>query len=167
VFHVSIWGTWSFVWGGQSAPSPRGGEGTVPTAYNNTYRIMHHKLRNVSVRPHQVTHCVRTFDALLRNNLYWFLCDAHLHLTFLSVRFKCLMLFTNLHFSSIIQHSCMMETNCSSCWRIVSVFASHQYCFCVAKMNPVCIVYKPSIQKVRNRNGETLIAKSCFTIPEI
>ena len=28
--------------------------------------------RNVSVRPHQVSHCVRTFDAVLRNNLYRF-----------------------------------------------------------------------------------------------
>jgi len=31
-----------------------------------------------------------------------FLYDAHLHPTFLFDRFKCLMLFTNLHFSSII-----------------------------------------------------------------
>ena len=28
--------------------------------------------RNVSVRPHQVSHCIRTFDAVLRNNLYRF-----------------------------------------------------------------------------------------------
>ena len=27
---------------------------------------------NVSARPHQVSHCVRTFDAVLRNNLYRF-----------------------------------------------------------------------------------------------
>ena len=27
---------------------------------------------NVSVRPHQVNHCVTTFDAVLRNNLYRF-----------------------------------------------------------------------------------------------
>ena len=83
-------------------------------AYNSAYRIMHYIPRNVSVRPHQVSHCVRTFDAVLRNNLYRFLYDAHLHPTFLFGRFKCLMLFTNLHFSSIIQHSCM-ETKCSSC----------------------------------------------------
>jgi len=44
-----------------------------------------------------------------------FLYDAHLHLTFLLDRFKCLMLFTNLHFFSIIQRSCMVETKCSSC----------------------------------------------------
>jgi len=36
------------------------------------------------------------------------------HPTFLFDRFKCLMLFTNLHFSSIIQHSCM-EKKCSGC----------------------------------------------------
>ena len=36
-------------------------------AYNNAYRIMHYLPRNVSVRPHQVSHCVTTFDAVLRN----------------------------------------------------------------------------------------------------
>ena len=41
-------------------------------AYNNAYRIMHYIPRNVSFRPHQVRHCVRTFDAVLRNNLYRF-----------------------------------------------------------------------------------------------
>jgi len=41
-------------------------------AYNNAYRIMHDIPRNVNVRPHQVNHCVRTFDALLRNNLCQF-----------------------------------------------------------------------------------------------
>ena len=41
-------------------------------AYDNAYRIMHYIPRNVSVRPHQVSHCVTTFDALLRNNLYPF-----------------------------------------------------------------------------------------------
>ena len=38
----------------------------------NAYRIMHYIPRNISVRPHQVSHCVRTFDAVLRNNLYRF-----------------------------------------------------------------------------------------------
>ena len=41
-------------------------------AYNNAYRIMHYIPRNVSVRPHQVNHCVKTFDAVLKNNLYRF-----------------------------------------------------------------------------------------------
>ena len=41
-------------------------------AYNNAYRIMNYIPRNVSVRSHQVGHCVRTFDAVLRNNLYRF-----------------------------------------------------------------------------------------------
>jgi len=40
---------------------------------NSAYRIMHYIPRNVSVRPHQVTHYyARTFDSLLRNNLYRF-----------------------------------------------------------------------------------------------
>jgi len=41
-------------------------------AYNSAYRIVDYIPRNVSVRPHQVTPCVRTFDAMLRNNLYRF-----------------------------------------------------------------------------------------------
>jgi len=41
-------------------------------AYNNAYRIMHYIPRNLSVRPHQVSHCVRTFDAVLRNDLHRF-----------------------------------------------------------------------------------------------
>jgi len=40
-------------------------------AYSNGYQInMHYILRNVSDRPHQVNHYVRTFDALFRNYLY-------------------------------------------------------------------------------------------------
>ena len=41
-------------------------------AYNNAYQIMHYIPRIVSVRPHQVSHCVRTFDAVLTNSLYRF-----------------------------------------------------------------------------------------------
>ena len=102
-------------------------------AYNNTYQFMHYIPRNISVHPHQVNHCVRSFDALLRNNFYQIFMRCASSSNFFFVRFKCLMLFTNLHFSSIIQSSCMMETSCSSCWCIVSVFTSHQYCFCVVK----------------------------------
>ena len=88
-----------------------------------------------------------------------FLYDAHLHLTFLFDRFKCLMLFTNLHFSSIIQHSCM-ETKCSSCPWIVSEFASHQYCFCVAKTCGHCVHTKH--KKVRSA-GKVFCASHGWT----
>ena len=73
-----------------------------------------------------------------------YVCDVRLHPTFSFDYFKCVMLFTNLH-SSIIQCSCMMVTKCSSCWWIVSVFASHLYCFCIVKK---CVgnVYTWSIQ---------------------
>ena len=74
-------------------------------AYNNAYRIMHYMPRIVSVSrlsPHQVNNCVRTFDALLRNNFYLFLTAVNVHITSLSDCFKCMMLFTNLHFSSTI-----------------------------------------------------------------
>ena len=73
--------------------------------------------------------------------------NAHLHPTFLFDRFKCLMLFTNFHFSSIIQHSCM-ENKCSSCPWIVSEFSSHQYCFCVVKICGHCVHTKH--KKVRS-----------------
>jgi len=41
-------------------------------AYNDAYEIMHYIPRNVNVHPQQVTNCVRTFNVLLRNNLYRF-----------------------------------------------------------------------------------------------
>jgi len=54
-----------------------------------------------------------------------FLCDAHLHPTFLFDRFKCLMFFTNLYFSSIIHLSCMVESECSSCSWVVCGHCVH------------------------------------------
>jgi len=50
---------------------------------------------------------------------------VYLHLTFLSDLFNCLMLFTNLHFSSIISCSCTTVTNWYSCWCAIPVYASH------------------------------------------
>ena len=41
-------------------------------AYKNAYRNMCYILRNVGVRPHQVNHYVRTFEALFRKYLYGF-----------------------------------------------------------------------------------------------
>ena len=69
-------------------------------ACNNAYRIMRCIPRDqLSVRPYQVSHFVRTFDALLRNNLYrFFICCAissnflYDRFNFLYDRFKCLML---------------------------------------------------------------------------
>jgi len=60
--------------------------------------------RNVSGCPHQVNHRVTTCDALLRNmkQPVLVLKSYVFYLTFLSNLFKCLMLFTNLHISSII-----------------------------------------------------------------
>ena len=60
--------------------------------------------RNVSGCPHQVNHHVTTCDALLRNmkQPVLVLKSYVFYLTFLSNLFKCLMLFTNLHISSII-----------------------------------------------------------------
>ena len=61
--------------------------------------------------------------------------------------FKCLMLFTNLHSSSVIQCSCMVETECSSRSWVVSVFESHLYCFCVVKICGHCIHTKQKKSK--------------------
>jgi len=124
---------------------------------------MHHIPRNVSVRPHQVNHCVKTFDAMLRNNLYRFFKRCASSSNFSFVRFKCLMISTNLHSSSVIQSSCMMETNCSSCWCIVLVFASHQYCFCVAKRKNVCAVYKNQAYKKRSA-VKMLCSSQCWLL---
>ena len=38
-------------------------------AHNNAYRIMHYLTRNVSVRPRQVSHCVRTFECRSKKQL--------------------------------------------------------------------------------------------------
>ena len=45
-------------------------------AHNNAFRIMHYMPRNVSVRPHQVSHRVTTFHALLRHNVPLFRCAS-------------------------------------------------------------------------------------------
>jgi len=87
-------------------------------AYNDAYRIMHYIPRNISVHPYQVNHCVRTLDALYRNNLYHFLQHCAFSSNFLSDRFNCLMLLGNLHISSIIKRSCMTVTN----WAVVGAF---------------------------------------------
>ena len=114
--------------------------------YNNAYRITHYIPRNVSVRPHQVSHYCQDL---------WYPADkqfvsiSYTMQIFIQLFIRSLqmsMLFTNLHFSSIIQRSCMMEAKCSSSWWIVSVFASPQYYFCVVKKCVGC-VYTRSIQK--------------------
>jgi len=83
-----------------------------------------------------------------------FLYDAHLHPTLLFDRFKCLMLYTNLHFFSIIQRSCMVETECSSWSWVVSVFTSHKYCFCVVK---ICV---HTLHKKRKKCWESILLLS-------
>ena len=100
---------------------------------------LHSLRRNGSVRPHQVSHCVRAFDEMLRNNLYRFFirCTSSSNFFIRSLQMSDAF-YKNLHFSSIIQSSCMMEIKCSICPWIVSMFASHQYCFCVVKICGHC-----------------------------
>jgi len=117
-------------------------------AYNNAYRIMHCIPRNVTVRPHQVSHCVRTFDALLRNNLHRFFirCASS---TFLFICFKCLMLLTNLQFFLNYSKLLYDGDKMLKLLAIVTVFASHQCCFCVVKKNE-CAMYAIKYPKIRN-----------------
>ena len=57
---------------------------------NDTYRILRYILRNISVLPHQLIYFVRTFDTLIRNNLYDLLNDGHFfNPTFLFAHFNC------------------------------------------------------------------------------
>jgi len=65
-----------------------------------------------------------------------------------------MMLFTNLHFSSITQRSCMKKTNCSSCWCIILVFASHQR-FCVVKN--MCVRFKNQAGSTRGTSYTGLL----------
>ena len=82
----------------------------LSAACNISNEIMHYIPKNVNVCPHQASHCVKTlvpFWEIICISFYNF---VYLHLTFVSNLFKCLMFFTNLHFSSIIYCSCMMVT---------------------------------------------------------
>ena len=65
-----------------------------------------------------------------------FLYDAHLHPTFM----RSLQMSDAFYESSFFlsQRSCMVETKCSSCSWVVSVFGSHQYCFCAVKICGHC-----------------------------
>jgi len=49
----------------------------------NAYRILHYIPRIEGVHPHQVTHFVRIFDALVKKVCVLFFNYAHLHITFL------------------------------------------------------------------------------------
>ena len=129
-------------------------------AYNNTYRIMHCIPRNASVRPHQVNHRVKTFDALLRNNRYRFLqrCVSSSNFFYLiSSNVWCFLeifIFPQLLFNAPVW---LLQTDIG-----LVVNALHHYL-----VVPVCRhVGKPSIQKVRHTTGKKLIAKSCFKIQE-
>jgi len=70
-------------------------------------------------------------------------CD--LHLTFLFDLFKCLMVFANLHFSSIIYCSCVMVTNWYSCWCIVPQCTYLISTFLRNNKNLPCALWHPTI----------------------
>jgi len=86
-------------------------------------------LRNARVCPHQRNHCVKTFCALLRNNLYRIFKRC--------VSSKCLIVsnvwcfYRSSFFLNFIYRPYITVTTWSSCWGVDLVHASHQYGFCV------------------------------------
>jgi len=76
------------------------------------------------------------------------------------------MLFTNLHFSSIIQRSCMMATNCNSCWCIVPGLTSHQYILLLCSKKILCVQCVQTKHTKRYITGKMLIVISYFKIQE-
>jgi len=88
---------------------------------------------------HQVSHCVRTFDAVLRDSLYRFFIRCASSSNFFIRSLQKSDAFYKSSFFLNYSTPCMVETKCSSCSWIVSVFASHQYCFCVVKICGHCV----------------------------
>ena len=91
------------------------------------------------VCPHEANHYVR--------QSVWFVQWCESSSNFLSDHFRCLMIFTNLHFSFTVERCCMMVTNCSSFWCIVSVFVLRLkmfvilQCCQVFKTLPICVLH--------------------------
>jgi len=109
------------VWNGYELPI------AMPTELCTTYPEM-----QVSSSPPQVNHYVETLMLCLETMCMVLFNDAHHHPIYFSDCSKCLILFTNIHFSIIIQRSCLTVTNWSSCWCVVLVCATQQCCLCVA-----------------------------------
>ena len=101
---------------------------------------MHCIPRNVSVRPHQVSHCVRTFDAVLRNNFVLIFYTMHI---FIQLFIRLLQLSNAFYKSSFClnYYSTLLYggDRLQQLFVSFSVFASHQYCFCVVKICGHCV----------------------------
>ena len=103
------------------------------TIMHIAYRIMHYIPRNESVRPHQVSHRVKTFDTLLKNNLYRFLqrCASSSNSFIRSVQMHDAFYKSS---SFLIYLTFMYDGDqliYSSCWCVGPVYVSHQYCFSI------------------------------------
>jgi len=112
----------------------------------------------LSVRPHQVTFFVRTFEPLVRNNLRFFIQHWASSSNFFVCSFICLKLFTNLHPSPIMLYFCMTVIECSSFWCVVSVFVPRRYCQRVT-LQDRCSTYPASCDALRLRR---FVFLSCF-----
>ena len=116
---------------------------------------MHYIPRNVSVYQHQVSHCVRTFDAVLRTNLYRFFIRYTSSSNFF---IRSLQMSDAFHKSAYFLNYSMLlygGDKCSSCPWIVLVFASHQYWFCVVKVCGHCVHIKRNKKKKLEVLGKT------------
>ena len=109
-------------------------------AYNNVCRIMHYIPRNVSVRLHQVSHCVTTFDAVLRNNLYRFFmrCASSSNFFIRSLQMSDAFYKSSffLNYSTLLCGGDQMQLSVNCFGVCVS---SVGYCFCVVKICGHCV----------------------------
>ena len=113
---------------------------------------------------------VRTFDVVLRNNLYRFFIQCTSSSNFFIRSLQMSDAFYKSSFFLNYQRSCMVETECSSCSWVVSVFASHHFCFCVVKICGHCVHTKHK-KKVRSA-GKVFCSSqgwtstnTCFVMP--
>ena len=97
---------------------------------------LHYIPRYLNFRPHQVINFIRTFDALVRNNLYALSNDAQLHITFLFAHFICSMLSNNSPFFSSINTYIWLLANLTD---VVDGFLQCLFLFssvCVYQLTP-------------------------------
>jgi len=105
------------------------------------------KTRNGSVRPHQVSHRVTTFDALLRNNLNRFLrrcASSNFFIRSLQMSDAFYKSSFSLNYLTVLydgdQLSWILQQR--SCWCAVPVYALHQYYFCITTKILTCAALK-------------------------
>ena len=109
---------------------------------------MHYIPRNLSVCPHLVRHCVRIFDALLRNNLYQFFTRCRSKF-FYSLKISdafCKSSFF-LSYTELLCDGDQLQQLLMHCF---GVHVPSVLPLCSKRKKCACSVYKPSVQEVRS-----------------